>query len=95
MALDELVVLGDDVNGCGVRADWAESGNEEEKKCIGSPNVVDEVIGEGNKHIVEDFVPTDWRICHENRSKSIEKFNDGVEDIFIPFMFVRQFGLPK
>lgn len=94
LALDELVVLGDDVDGGGVRTDGAESGDEDEEKGVSSPEVIDEVVGEEDEDVVDDFVDPDAGVMHEDRSEGIEDFDDGVEDVFVPLLVVRELGFP-
>ena len=84
LSFNEFIVLGDDVDGCRMGADRAESCNEEEKKSPGSPKVVNAIIGESNEEVIQGFIASQTGVLHEDGSKRIEHLDDRVEDILVP-----------
>lgn len=94
LSFDELVVLGDDVDGCGVGSDGGESSDEEEEECPGAPEVVDGVVGEGNEEVVHSLLLIHAGVLHEDGPQGVEQLNHQVEDVFVPSEFGGQLGFP-
>ena len=94
LALNKLIVLGDDVDGSGVGADGAESGDRSEDEGVEAPEVVDQVVGGEDGNVVEDLVEPDAGVVHEDGPQGVEELDDEVEDVFVPFVLGWEFGLP-
>ena len=86
LALNKLIVLGDDVDGSGVGADGAESGDRSEDEGGEAPEVVDQVVGGEDGNVVEDLVEPDAGVVHEDGPQGVEELDDEVEDVFVPFV---------
>lgn len=90
----ELVVLGNYVD-CGrVRTNRTRTGYQGKQQGVHSPEVENEVVGQDDENVVAYFVCSDAGVVHEDRSKGVEYFDYGVEDVFVPGMVVGEFALP-
>lgn len=76
LSFNELVMLGDDVNGCWVGSNGAKSCKKEEKKSPRSPDFVYGKVCEKDEEIVQGFIASQAGVLHEDGSKRIEELDD-------------------
>lgn len=94
LAFDELVVLGNDVNGSWMRANWAQPSHKQEQQRPLTPNSINYVVSEEDECIVQNLVSTQTGILHKDGPKCVEQLNDRVEQIFVPLVLVRKLRFP-
>lgn len=91
---DELVVLGDDVDGGRVGSDRAQPREDHVGQRPGTPQVQDDSVQREDGQVIEEFIAGETGLVHEERTSGVEKADYYVEDVFIPFETSGQLGLP-
>ncbi len=89
LSLDELIVLGEDVDGGRVRSDGGSTGDEHKQESIGSPEGIDKIVSAQDEDIIEEFFLVDGGLMGEYGPERVEDLDDRIEDVFIPFKLMR------
>ena len=71
---------------CRMGSYWAGPWDKGENECITTPIVVDEVVGDDDKDVVEDLVDSNWRVLHKDGSECVENLDYAIEEEFIPWV---------